>query len=439
MRQRSIEKVVYRVALAATLGSTLRHAATLLWVVGVLTLLTRLRHDFQPEIFGLLLLAPLTGLLFARGRFIDKRVAAAWLDKMAGGTGTIVTAFERGAAADAPNVTPRMRLGKAALWTLPAIAFVAIALFVPISQPDEPPSPTEHAVENLEEQLETLDEVAELDEDKLEELQENLEDLHSSEDTPTEAAFEAIDSMEEELQRLAEELADSSERAQEAMQEAQEAQAPEEAKEKMAEALQQLSESGLTKELSEALEEALGEEAAQQLQQALESGDPEALQQAMEGMSPEQMGQMAEALTEALQSKMEQLASSGLIEPGQGQPQECSISDAQAGHCVPGEGDGAPGKGGPSPGGGGADLTWGEEPPNHDELFQSELLQASEIPDLANSELIGEQYTAPEADARAQAGGDADVAQSFGEAAWDRDLSPRHRDAVGTFFEPDDE
>ena len=41
-----------------------------------------------------------------------------------------------------------------------AIAFVAIALFVPIRQPDEPPSPTEHAVETLEEQLETLDDVA---------------------------------------------------------------------------------------------------------------------------------------------------------------------------------------------------------------------------------------------------------------------------------------
>ena len=439
MRQRSIEKVVYRVALAATLGSTLRHAAALLWVVGVLTLLTRLRHDFQPELFGLLLLAPLTGLLAARGRFIDKRVAAAWLDKAAGGTGTIVTAFERGAAPDAPDVTPRMRLGKAALWTLPAIAFVAVALFVPIRQPDEPPSPTEHAVETLEEQLETLNEVADLEEETLEELRENLDDLQSGEDTPTEAAFEAIDRMEEELQRLAEELADSSERAQEAMQEAQQAQAPEEAQQKMAEALQRLAESGLTKELSEALEDALGAEAAQQLQEALASGDPDALQQAMKGMSPEQMGQMAEALTEALQSKMEQLASSGLLQPGEGQSQACSISDAQAGHCVPGEGEGEGGRGGNSPGGGGAELTWGEEPPNHDELFQSELLKASDIPDLANSELIGEQYIAPEADAQAQAGGDADVAQSFGEAAWDRDLSPRHRDAVGTFFEPDDE
>ena len=95
VRQRSIEKVVYRVALAATLDSTLRHLAALLWVVGLLCLLMRLKHSFHPELFGLLLLAPLTGLLAARGRFIDKRVSAAWLDKVSVGTGRIGTAFER--------------------------------------------------------------------------------------------------------------------------------------------------------------------------------------------------------------------------------------------------------------------------------------------------------------------------------------------------------
>jgi hypothetical protein len=451
VRQKKIDKVVYRVALAATLGSTLRHLAALLWAVGVLCLLSRLWHSFQPELFLLLLLAPLTGLLAARGRFIDRRVAAAWLDKMAGGSGKIVTAFEQGEAVEGPSTTPRMRLGSAMLWNLPAMAFVALALLVPISRPDDPPSPTEAAVERLEDQLETLENIAELNEEQLEELQENLEDLESSEDAPTEAAFEAIDSLEEQLQELAEELADSSERAQEAMQEAQNAESPSESQKAMAEALEQLAESGLAKELDKQMMEALGAEGSEALREAMESGDGDAIEQAMSELTPEQLGQLAEAVTEALQNKMEKLAASGLTEPGEGQGEKCTVADAQAGHCVPGQGEGegegegegdgdgdGDGSGGVSRGGGASDLTWGDEPPNHDELFNSELLPTSELPDLKNSELIGEQWVDPEAAAIAQGGGGADVDQSYGEAAWDRDLSPRHRDAVGTFFEPEE-
>jgi hypothetical protein len=219
----------------------------------------------------------------------------------------------------------------------------------------------------------------------------------------------------------------------------------------MAEALEQLAESGLAKELDKQMMEALGAEGSEALREAMESGDGDAIEQAMSELTPEQLGQLAEAVTEALQNKMEKLAASGLTEPGEGQGEKCTVADAQAGHCVPGQGEGegegegegdgdgdGDGSGGVSRGGGASDLTWGDEPPNHDELFNSELLPTSELPDLKNSELIGEQWVDPEAAAIAQGGGGADVDQSYGEAAWDRDLSPRHRDAVGTFFEPEE-
>ena len=439
MSHKSIDRVVYRVALAATLGSTLRHLAALLWVVGVLCLLMRLWHSFSPEVFALLLIAPLTGLLAARGRFIDRRIAAAWLDKMAGGTGRIVTAFERGDEGEGGSATPRMRLGKALMWNLPAAAFLALVLLVPISRAETPPSATESAVEQLQEQLEVLEDIAQLPPEELEELKDNLEDLESQGDEPTESAFEAIDSLEEQLGQLAEELAESSERAQEAMKKAQDAEEPGEAQKAIANALEKLADSGLSKELDKAMEQALGAEGSEALREAMESGDGEAIQEALSQLSPEQLGELAQALSEALDNKMKRLSDAGLTEPGEGEGEACKAADMQAGNCIPGEGDGdgEPGQGGVNRGRGDAELTWGEEPPNHDDKFKSELLPTGELPDLRNSELIGEQWVDPEADAQAQAGGGADVDQSYGEAAWDRDLSPRHRDAVGEFFEPE--
>jgi len=436
---KKIDRVVYRVALATTMGSTLRHLATLLWVVGVLCLLMRLWHNFSPEVFGLLLIAPLSGLLVARRRFIDRRIAASWLDKVSGGSGRIVTAFEQGTETlGGPDATPRLRLGRALLWNLPAAAFLALAMLVPISRAETPPNATQAAIERLEEQLEVLEEVAELDEEEIEEIEENLEDLADNSQEPTESAFEAIDSLEEQLGQLAQELAETSEETQQAMQRAQEAEQPEEAQKAMGKALELLAKSGLLKEMDDALLEALGAESAEKLGEAMESGDAEALEQAISQLSPEELGKLAEALGEALQNKMERLAEAGLTEPGEGESQECRIADLQAGRCIPGEGTGEPGEGGINRGPGEAELTWGEELPDHDAKFKSELLPPGQTPDLDHSELLGERWTDPEADARGEAGGGANVDQSYGDAAWDRELSPRHRDAVGTFFEPDE-
>ncbi len=439
MSKQKIDRVVTRVALATTLGSTLRHLATLLWVVGVLCLLMRLWHSFSADVFGLLLIAPLTGLLVARRRFIDRRIAASWLDKVSGGSGRVVTAFEQGVeTTEGPSATPRLRLGRAVLWNLPPAAFLALALLVPISRAEPPPNATQTAVEQLEEQLEVLEEVAELDPEILEEIEENLEDLAGNSEEPTESAFEAIDSLEEQLGQLAEELAKNSEESQQAMQRAQEEATPEEAQKAMSEALELLAKSGLLKEMDDAMLDALGTESAEQLGEAMESGDAEAMEQALSGLSPEELGKLAEALGEALQNKMERLAEAGLTEPGQGESQECRIADLQAGTCIPGEEGEKPGQGGPGDGEGETDLTWGEELPDHDAKFKSELLPPGENPDLKHSELLGERWTDPEADAHAEGGGGAQVDQSYGDAAWDRELSPRHRDAVGTFFEPDD-
>lgn len=92
------------------------------------------------------------------------------------------------------------------------------------------------------------------------------------------------------------------------------------------------------------------------------------------------------------------------------------------------------GVGGVDRGGSSTGLLWGETSDVDREAFAPRLLSPSRFLDLERSGAIGVSVEAPEVEAAAESAGLVDVEGAAGEASWRRRLSPRHRDAVRTFF-----
>lgn len=111
--------------------------------------------------------------------------------------------------------------------------------------------------------------------------------------------------------------------------------------------------------------------------------------------------------------------------------------------CGPGSGDAAaagavpvPGTGAVSRGRGDARMIWGDESPDlAQELARA--LPAAEYRNLDDTAVLGVGRTAPRVAPSAEGGGLVDGDASVGRAAWRRRLSPRHRDAVRSFFGDD--
>ena len=82
-------------------------------------------------------------------------------------------------------------------------------------------------------------------------------------------------------------------------------------------------------------------------------------------------------------------------------------------------------------------MIWGEESQGDTERFEARTLDPAEYADLENSGVLGVDATTPEVDPTAEGAGLVEVEGSGGGTAWRRRLSPRHRRAVRTFFDPD--
>jgi len=92
------------------------------------------------------------------------------------------------------------------------------------------------------------------------------------------------------------------------------------------------------------------------------------------------------------------------------------------------------GVGGIDRGGSSTGLLWGEAAGHQREGFQPRLLTPSRFLDLESSSAVGLAADAPEVAPSEEGAGLVDVETSPGKASWHRRLSPRHRDAVRTFF-----
>jgi hypothetical protein len=92
------------------------------------------------------------------------------------------------------------------------------------------------------------------------------------------------------------------------------------------------------------------------------------------------------------------------------------------------------GVGGITRGGSSTGLLWGRESETDASRFETKRLSSAQFLDLQHSAAVGVAADAPEAAPVGEGAGLVDVEGSTGEASWRRRLSPRHRDAVSTFF-----
>ena len=90
--------------------------------------------------------------------------------------------------------------------------------------------------------------------------------------------------------------------------------------------------------------------------------------------------------------------------------------------------------GGIDRGGSSTGLLWGEESQTDASRFETKRLSSAQFLDLQSSRALGVAADAPEAAPVGEGAGLVDVEGATGEASWRRRLSPRHRDAVSTFF-----
>ena len=426
---------------AALLGGLLRHGAAAVAVLGGVALCLRVYGNmplWHMAWRGLGLLVPVwTAARRARRYRWSRRAAAAWLDAAAGGDGALVASWERGewdTAAEAASrrlpPLPALRVERPAAAFAGALAFALAALLVPVPRPAPPvrsPALAE-AVAALDEAVAALDEAEVLSPAEVEELQERLDGLLAEAGQGgSEVALEAADALTEALEARAVEGARALSDAANALEGGDPA--------GMEAAAAALAAADLP--LPPALQEALVQADAgvsEDLAEALASGGADAPGDAAsspssEGPDAAAMEALSQAIAEGLEERLGTLVDAGLVPDGAGEP--AAGEGGESGAVAVG---GEPGSGGPTRGGGPAALRLGAEIPTADARFAPLSLPRAGYADAEHLGQIGVRWTTPAADARAEVGGDAAVSAGAGGVTWRRQLAPRHREAVGTFF-----
>jgi len=184
-------------------------------LAGSAILVARVAFELETEQSSWLLL-PLALVPFTAWRGVREKIpseagAAAWLDLRSGAQAYLLADFEQGDPRWDRTLTrqldrlpelPAVRLTPVTRLFLPASAFVALALFVPVSKAAPGPSTSyyDRAIEGLAHQLGVLEEVVGLDEEVARELQRRVENLEQNIDPEQpEAMLEAIDGLRKEL------------------------------------------------------------------------------------------------------------------------------------------------------------------------------------------------------------------------------------------------
>lgn len=250
------------------------HAQAALFAAGVAVLFVRAVPRWESrEAASLLALAALalpTAFVLARRRSPSANVAAAWLDVRGGAQGRIVTERELGASAwseearaqlaTALGALPRPAWKRALRPALPAAAFAALALWIPIPRAvvGPPPVVAEAALEELNEKLATLEETLDLAPELAEEMEARLERIEEQAASGQPAStFEAIDRLGERLEAEAEQALEAAQRASHDLASAASDPSLADAQAALESALASMDEAGLGKELPQRLEDAL--------------------------------------------------------------------------------------------------------------------------------------------------------------------------------------
>jgi len=250
------------------------HAQVALFLAGGAALALRIFARWEGReaapLLGLAALAVVSAFALARRSLPSVAKAVAWLDVRGGARGQVVTELELGtsewsSAARAQLTTalaelPRISAARALRPVLPAAAFAALAVWVPIPRAaiGPPPVVAETALEELHEKLETLEETLAIEPEVAEELEARLERIEGeAEDGEAASTFEAIDRLGERLEAEAAQALEAAQRAGDDLASAASDPSLADAQESLDSALSGMEAAGLGKELPEAVKSAL--------------------------------------------------------------------------------------------------------------------------------------------------------------------------------------
>lgn len=225
----AVRRLRRKLILAIFLGRLARQGAVGLCCAGSAALLLR---ALQPEpeasravwVLAVLLVVPITAWWGVLRRAPGEEAVTAWLDLHSGASGFLLAARERRderwdvrVAAQLSTLSrfPSLRAERLSRPLLPALAFAALALLVPLGRGVPGPSSSlfDRAIAGLAEKLGTLREVAGLDGVVAEELGERIAQLAENVDaTEPEAMLEAIDTLRDELGLEGQEAAELTQR-----------------------------------------------------------------------------------------------------------------------------------------------------------------------------------------------------------------------------------
>jgi hypothetical protein len=211
---------------------------------------------------------------------------------------------------------------------------------------------------------------------------------------------------------------------------------------RLGELLQRAMDLGLLDDLPPDLAEAL----AKGQQNAAGGGDPQGMPDVLGqldpsrlGLTPEQTERLLQALAKNVQGRLGNLAQCGRIPREELQDLGDILAERGRGDSGASQPNGIPGRGGLDRGRADAPLHFTHETQgDKDELKAEKLPPGVGIPD--EWQVLGVGRAEPEVDPRraSPAGGVAGAVDGTGQAAWQRRLAPRHRDAVRGFFTKQD-
>lgn len=314
-----------KLTLARFADRAARQAALVLVVGACVALIGRAAFDLELRHAALCLL-PVLVVPWTAWRSIQSSVpteeqAATWLDLHSGAQGFLLVDFELGderwneraqRQLDAMSELPPYDFGPLYRFVLPALAFCAFTLFVPLDRTDPGPSSSlfDRAIAGLSDRLEALNDVVELDEIVAEELASRIEELAENVDAAEpEAMLEAIDSL---RQQLGVEGRDAAELARELSERFGEAGAraladSDAAQKLMEKALEKMADSGFRSEMLKQLAEL-----APELAKGME-GNQLKLPEGFE-LSPDQLRALSKGMREALKGDLSKLSLAGLVD-----------------------------------------------------------------------------------------------------------------------------
>jgi hypothetical protein len=437
MSHENLERWVARFRLRTQIGEFLRSAAEgmaiFLCVFGGLVLLVKLALPaFWPNVLWTLCTAvPLSAAIwwFAGSRGWSRRESIAELDRRIGAGGLLMTLLERpdeewaGRLPQDPLVwsraIPRVWPKRFAAVVAGPLLFAAAACFVPLRQANSsliaPHAVAQQATQELEELLKEVEERPVLEEEEKDELKEELQELiEETQLKPlTHEKWEVVDALRERLRvrvDQAEALSLLASEALEALAAGENAEGKPLSPEEREQLEQQLSETleKLGEKLPASAAKAGEGKAASDLLKRLTQGGKG--KPKLSSNPAERQAQIDE-LKEMLKKECEKLGQCKKKCAGQCKGGECE-GECEGGNCT--KAGNRPGKGGVTRGRADAELTWGEESDLAGVKFKETVLPPG-IQDSPKDEVL--------------------QGAASGSAAWNRKLSPRHREVVRKYFD----